>query len=208
MKIGNRTVIQFLIERVLPAATGGYTSYPDEPDIVFWVHTIIYIWIFVVPILLVKVSKNYVSPYLHPGITCGIWLIIKLIVYFFHKQFDRRSDLQTNNFETITDTLNIEEETTPPFGISPAIWRIRDQITDFRNVDIDTMVDNLMQQGYSDTDLFHFYDIYQRGLINITNSTNETENHSPTVPTTIKFFCFSFTINWTRKVLDHYFGRP
>lgn len=208
MKIGNRTFWQFFIERMLPAATGGYTSYPDQPDIVFYVHTIIYLWIFVVPILLIKVTNNAISSFLHPGITAFIWLVIKLIVFFFHKQFDRRNDLQTENFETITDILNIQEENPPPFGISPAIWRIRDQITDFRNVDIDTTVDNLIQQGYSATDLFHFFDIYQRGLINITNSENETENHVPTVPTTVKFCCCSFVITWTRKDLDQYFDRP
>ena len=89
MKIGNRSALQFLIERLLPAATGGYTSYVDQPDIVFYVHTIIYLWIFVVPILLIMVSKNSMLPFIHPGITAFIWLVIKLIVYFFHKQFDK-----------------------------------------------------------------------------------------------------------------------
>ena len=207
MKIGNRSVFRFFIERVLPAATGGYTSYSDQPDIVLWTHTIIYMWLFVAPIVLVLVDED-ISPYIHPSVTAFIWLVIKSVNYYFNRQFDRRSEVPAANFESI-HVENLEAEAnTPPYGISPSIWRVREQITDFQNIDIDTMVDNLIQQGYNAAELFHFYDVYQRGLLNISNGENRNENHAPTVPTTIKFFCCSYVITWSRKDLEKWFDRP
>ncbi|OHS93987.1 hypothetical protein TRFO_11476 [Tritrichomonas foetus] len=208
MKIGNRSIFRFFLERFVPAATGGYTSYQDQPDIVFWGHTIIYMWLFVVPIILTMVSKSSISPFLHPSITALIWLIIKSINYYFNRQFDKQTEAQTDTLDPITENLATSDENPPPYGISHAIWRIREQITDFQDVDIDTMVDNLIQQGYNANDLFYFYDVYQRGLLNITNNEIVPENHAPTVPTTIHFCCCSYVITWTRKDLERWFDRP
>ena len=216
MRIGHLSIFRFFVERFVPCITGGYTFYKDQPDIIFWFHTLIYIWLYILPLVFVMTNLKGMKSlkFIHTTITAFLFMVIKIVNYYLHQQFDKNNhnkDKNNNISNNLIDNEEIvkqEEDFVPPFGISKEIWNIRDRITDFTNVDINTVVTELIQQGYNTNDLFHFFEVYQSGQLSNIPEKLETETYHPTIPTQIKFLCFTKVITWSRKDLERWFDRP
>jgi len=199
-------IFSFIIQRATPSLTGGYTYYEDYPVIIFWAHTLIFSYVFLIPLLLLYMTQSHALLLLHPILTFVIWFFVKLINYLIHNQFDEES--RTKDAFASTPIPQIVERVVPPFGISPAIWNIRDRITDFNNVDINTMVSELIEQGYNPNELFHFFEVYQSGQLSLYVQESVNESQQVHNPMTIKIFGCSFVINWTRNDMERWFDRP
>lgn len=205
------SVFRFVVERIIPAATGGYTYYRALPIRIFWTHTLIYMFIYLVPVIIRLLSHSSLATTLscvHIVLTSLIWLLVKLFNYLIHKQFDHYSVLEETEQSNLSPA-QIHEDEPPPYGISPAIWNIRNRITDFSDVDINTMVSQYIQQGYNPNELFLFFEHYTSGHLHIQPEDTLIETPQQVIPTTLKLCCCVFTvINWTRKELEQWFDRP
>lgn len=197
---------EFIIGKIVPTITGGYTYYNDQPLLIFWIHTLIFAWAFFIPLIIVNVSGNNPLSLLHPILTMIIWFIIKLINYQIHQDFDNQGQ-QVADFVP-QPVPNTEQDEEPPFGISKSIWRIRDHLTDFNVIDINTIVSEAIREGYNPSELFHFYELYQSGQLSGYSMTINRDTGITAVPTEIHIFGCKFKVTWTRKDLESWFDRP
>ena len=203
-----KSLLWLLSARIIPAATGGYTYYGNLPIRIFMVHTAIFMYLFILPVVLVMLPYSHITSLVHVCVTFVVWFLIKLFNYLIHKQFDRQS-VDEDQDVIATPELESREDDSPPFGISQAVWNIRHRITDFSDVDVDTMVSELIQQGYSPNELFLFFEYYFSGQLSLSPDDGLTETLRPAVPTTLKLCCCKFTvITWTRNELEQWFDRP
>ena len=203
-----KSLLWLLSARLIPAATGGYTYYEDLPIKVFMVHTAIFMYLFVLPVVLVMLPYSHITSLVHVFLTSVIWFLIKLFNYLIHQQFDQHSDDEDQDV-IATPEPEPREDDSPPFGISQAVWNIRHRITDFGEVDVDTVVSELIQQGYNPNELFLFFEYYFSGQLSLSPDDGLIETSRPVVPTTLKLCCCKFTgITWTRKELEQWFDRP
>ena len=201
---------KFLIERLIPSLTGGYTYYSDQPLFVFWIHSLIFAWAFFVPLVLVNLKGIKTLSLLHPMLTLVFWFFIKLINFQIHSDFDKQ-DQNQNELNAIPVPMHNgdDEDEQPPVGISKDVWRIRDILTDFSEFSIDFIVEEHIRQGYNPNELFRFYEMYQMGELSDYSMTPRRSTESVvSVPTAIHIFCFEHIVTWTRKDLESWFDRP
>lgn len=196
----------FIIEKVIPTITGGYTYYNNQPLLIFWIHTLIFAWSFLLPLIIVNVSGNNPLSLIHPILTMLIWFVIKLINYQIHQDFDNQQQ-EVNDFSPqIVPVTDQDEE--PPYGISKSVWRIRDYLTDFSRIDINTIFCEAIREGYQTNELFHFYDLFQSGQLNGYSMNVNRESHNVEIPTEIHILGCKYIVKWSRKDLESWFDRP
>lgn len=202
-------VKDFVFHKLCSTLTGGYYYNADHPTRVFLCHTIIYMYL-MVPLILTNLNINEDFYIIHPLITFFIWILIKATNMLLHKMFDSRS-----RDNTVADKLyhRIDDDD-PPLGISKDVWRIRDRITDFSNIGVDSMVEELIHEGYDVSELLHFYELYflnkiilnpkQVDKTNFTQTTYELEQSLNIDNSTFNFL----KIKLERNSLEAYFDRP
>ena len=122
-------ILRFLIERFIPALTGGYTYYKGQPLLIFWIHTFIFAWSFFIPLILVHINTVGIASIVHPLLILLFWFIIKLIKYKIHLDFDKQvqNEFIAHPLQTQEFNGNYQAEE-PPLGISKSVWRIRDHL--------------------------------------------------------------------------------
>ena len=199
---------RFVIEKLIPSLTGGYTFYRNQPLFIFWIHTVIFSWSFFVPLILVNLCGSDPISLLHPLLTLLFWFIIKLINFYIHADFDKAAQEIDMTAQPLHNQNDRDEED-PPFGISKAVWRIRNYLTNFNDMDINTIVSETIREGYNPNELFHFYELYQSGqLAEYRMDQVNEETEASVLPTEIHIFCYHSYVSWTRKDLETWFDRP
>jgi hypothetical protein len=97
-----------------------------------------------------------------------LWFLIKLANWLLHRQFDQRNHDDSLNDQPVRlmEPEQVEDEEEPPLGISRSVWSIRHRLASL-DLDADTVVSGLVEQGYNANELFLFYDLYFQGQINV-----------------------------------------